>query len=241
MDFDLEELTPDTPNGRLCQVKVSKLSPMQNAVGFDEVNDKIARYSAKSKADLKDYLLVHPVPVVIGNGGNFYLTDHHHLANALWKTAEGKNEAGIDTKNVRVVVKVQYNIAPLKGYHFWKEMHKARLVYLFDNYGGGPMRPKDLCAHIKDLSNDPYRSLAWEVRSRYGYSKSPHAFAEFLWADFFRIRIVIDNWILKDKLRGADVLISHLPEEQKKDIIDEAMHLARSPEAAGMPGYLGTG
>jgi hypothetical protein len=79
------------------------------------------------------------------------------------------------------------------------------------------------------------------VRSRYGYGKSPHAFAEFLWADFFRIRIVIDNWILKDKLRGADVLISNLPEDQKKDIIDEAMHLARSPEAAGMPGYLGIG
>lgn len=66
-------------------------------VGFDEVNDKIARYSAKSKEDLKDYLLVQPVPVVIGNGGNFYLTDHHHLANALWKTSEGENEAGIDT------------------------------------------------------------------------------------------------------------------------------------------------
>jgi len=241
MDFDLEELTPETPNGRLCQVKVSKLSPMQNAVGFDEVNDKVARYSAKSKADLKDYLLVHPVPVIIGNGGNFYLTDHHHLANALWKTAEGKNAAGIDTGNVRVVVKVQYNIAPLKAYHFWKEMHKARLVYLFDNYGGGPIRPKDLCPHIKDLTNDPYRSLAWEVRTRYGYGKSPHAFAEFLWADFFRIRIIIDNGILKDKLRGSDMLIGNLSEEAKKDIIDEAMHLARSPEAAGMPGYLGVG
>jgi len=46
---------------------------------------------------------------------------------------------------------------------------------------------------------------------RWGYGKRPHAFAEFLWANFFRIRI----------------------------IIDEAMHLARSPEAAGMPVYLG--
>jgi hypothetical protein len=241
MDFDLEELTSEAPSGRLCQVKVSKLNPTQNAVGFDEVNDKIARYSAKSKVDLKDYLLVHPIPVVIGNGGNFYLTDHHHLNNALWKTAEGKNKAGIDTKSVRVVAKVQYNIGPLKGYHFWKEMHKARLLYLFDNYGGGPIRPKDLCTHIKDLTNDPYRSLAWEVRSRYGYAKSPHAFAEFLWADFFRIRIIIDTGILKDKMREADVLIDSLSEDQKKDVIDEAMHLARSPEAAGMPGYLGAG
>jgi len=241
MDFDLQELTSETPAGVRCQVKVSKLKPTQNAAGFDEVNDKIARYSAKSKADLKDYLIVHPVPVVIGNGGQFYLTDHHHLANALWKTAEGKNEAGIDTGNVRVAVSVLHNIAPLKGYHFWKVMQETRLLYLFDNYGGGPIRPKDLCQHIKDLANDPYRSLAWEVRTRYGYGKSPHAFAEFLWADFFRIRIIIDNWILKDKIRGSDVLIGNLPEDQKKDLIDEAMNLARSPEAAGMPGYLGNG
>jgi hypothetical protein len=79
------------------------------------------------------------------------------------------------------------------------------------------------------------------VRNRYGYSKSPHAFAEFLWADFFRIRIIIDNWILKDKTRGADVLISALPEEQRKHVIDLAMQCARSPEARGLPGYLGPG
>ena len=240
MDLDLEELTSESPVGMRCQVKLNDLRPTQSAAGFDEVNDKIARYSAKSKADLRDYLLTHPVPVVIGNGGLFYLTDHHHLCNALWKTAEGKNKAGIDTGNARVVVAVQYNLAPLKGYHFWKTMHQARLLYLFDNYGGGPMRPKDLCTHVKHLANDPYRSLAWEVRSRYGYSKSPHAFAEFVWADFFRVRIIIDNWILKDKIRGSEILFSKLPAEQKQEIIDEAMQVARSPEARGMPGYHGS-
>ena len=239
MKFNLPDLTSKTPMGTLCQVKVSDLKPTQNAAGFDEVNDKIARYSAKSSSDLSDYLLVHPVPIIVGNGGKFYLTDHHHLANALWKTAEGDNKAGIDTKNVRVVAQVQNNLTALTGYHFWKSMQRARLVYLFDNYGGGPIRPKDLCPHIKDLANDPYRSLAWEVRTRYGYGKSPHAFAEFLWANFFRIRIIIDNWILKDKIRGSNILFSNLPAEHKKEIIDEAMDLARSSEAKGMPGYLG--
>jgi hypothetical protein len=239
MNFELPELTAETPAGVLCQVKISDLKPTQNAVGFDEVNNKIARYRAKSKADLFDYLMVHEVPVVIGNGGQFYLTDHHHLANAFWKTAKSKNKAGVRTENARVVVSVQHNRAGLVGYHFWKAMQKGRLVYLFDNYGGGPMRPKDLCTHIKDLANDPYRSLAWEVRTRYGYGKSPHAFAEFLWANFFRIRIVIDNWILKDKMRGSDILLSKLLDDHKKDIIDEAMELAKSPEAKGMPGYNG--
>ena len=239
MDFGLEECTSKTPAGVRCQLKVAELRPTQNAVGFDEVNDKVARYSAKDKDDLKDYLIVHPVPVVIGNGGKFYLTDHHHLANALWKTAGGKNKAGIDTENVRIAVTVLHNLAELKGYHFWKAMHEARLIYLYDHTGGGPIRPKDLHRHVKDLLNDPYRGLAWAVRTRYGYNKDPHPFAEFLWADFFRIRIIIDNWILRDKIRGKDVLISKLPEDQRKDIIDLAMHWARSPEARGMPGYIG--
>ena len=52
-------------------MEVADLNPTQNAVGFDEVNDKIARYSVKSKRDLRDYSLVHPVPVMIGNGGKF--------------------------------------------------------------------------------------------------------------------------------------------------------------------------
>ncbi len=241
MNFDLPELTDKTPGGMLCQVKVSDLKPTQNAVGFDEVNDKVARYSAKSKEDLREYLLVHSIPVVIGNGGLFYLTDHHHMTNALWKTAACKNKSGISKENLRVVVTVLLNRAGLKDYYFWKAMHKLRLVYLFDNYGGGPIRPMDLCGHIKDLSNDPYRSLAWEVRKRYGYGKSPHAFSEFLWANFFRIRIVIDNWTLKDKIRGEDVLLNELPMEHREEIIDEAMQLARSPEAMGMPGYSGPG
>jgi len=177
MDLDLEECTSKTPIGVRCQLKVAALTPTQNAVGLDEVNDKVARYSAKTKADLKDYLIVHPVPIVIGNGGKFYLTDHHHLANALWKTAEGKNKAGIDTKNARVAVTVLHNFASLKGYHFWKAMHEARLVYLYDHNGGGPIRPKDLLPHVKD---------------------------------------------------------------QRKDLIDMAMQWARSPEARGMPGYIGT-
>ncbi len=33
----------------------------------------------------------------------------------------------------------------------------------------------------------------------------------------------------------------HKPEDHRKDVIDEAMHLARSPEAADLPGYLGPG
>ncbi len=49
MNFYVPDLTADSPEGALCQVRVADLKPTQNAVGFDEVNDKITRYSAKSK------------------------------------------------------------------------------------------------------------------------------------------------------------------------------------------------
>jgi hypothetical protein len=54
MDFGLEECTSKTPMGSRCQLRLDALSPTQNAVGLDEVNDKVARYSAKTKDDLKD-------------------------------------------------------------------------------------------------------------------------------------------------------------------------------------------
>ena len=54
MDFGLKECTSETPMGSRCQLRLDALSPTQNAVGLDEVNDKVARYSAKTKDDLKD-------------------------------------------------------------------------------------------------------------------------------------------------------------------------------------------
>jgi hypothetical protein len=41
------------------------------------------------------------------------------------------------------------------------------------------------------LIDDPYRSLAGYVRDAGGFAKTPTAFAEFLWADFFRPRVRI--------------------------------------------------
>jgi len=42
---------------------------------------------------------------------------------------------------------------------------------------------------IKDLDDDPFRSLAGELRRAGGYAKDTTPFSEFLWADFLRRRI----------------------------------------------------
>jgi hypothetical protein len=239
MDFDLDECTIKTPTGTFSQMRINSLSPTQNAVGFDEVNDKVSRFSTKSENALKDYLLVHSIPIVIGNGDRFYVIDHHHLVSALWKVAKGKNKAGLTPENTTVVVQVMRNWRHLQGFHFWQSMFKARWVHLFDPNGGGPISPDSLIEHVKGLKNDPYRSLSWYVRKRYGYAKSEEPFAEFLWAEFFRHRVLLDARILKGDVREEDFLIGDLPEDARTALIDKAWNYTRSPEAAGLPGFLG--
>lgn len=241
MAFGLEECTLNSPQGNICQLKIKDLSPTQNAVGYDEINNKVERIRKKNSNELQDYLISRPVPIIIGNGNKFYLIDHHHLTHSLWKVAKGKNKSGMTTDNARVIVEVLRNWRQLRDYQFWKAMFEARWVYLFDHNGAGPLQPKELFKHVKDLLNDPYRSLSWLVRKRYGYVKSEAPFAEFLWADFFRIRMILDKDTLKNKKPAGDILINKLREEHRKELIDLAMFLASTPEAAGLPGYLGRG
>jgi hypothetical protein len=127
----------------------------------------------------------------------------------------------------------------LEEYNFWKAMHDAAWVYLFDQAGGGPLQPSQLPKHIKDLRNDPYRGLAWYVRSHFGYSKRPADFAEFRWAQYFRMRMILDNDILRNKAESSDVLLSKMKQEDRERIVEQAIALAKSPEAAGLPGYSG--
>lgn len=240
MDFDYEECTPTAHRGgQLYQLRVADLHPTQCGVGMDEVNARVESMRKKSHDDLLAYLITRPVPIVIGNTDKYYLTDHHHLARAVWEVAHGKNEAGIDESNARVAVEVIYNWAVLKDYNFWKTMHDNRWLYLFDHMGGGPLQPSALPAHVKDLRNDPYRGLAWYVRTHFGYNKMPADFAEFQWAQFFRMRMILDNRLLKNQIEDVDILLAKMKDADRQALIEEAIHLANSSEAAGLPGYNG--
>ncbi|MBF0161945.1 MAG: ParB/Srx family N-terminal domain-containing protein [Magnetococcales bacterium] len=246
---DLPFLKADAVVGSVGQLLVKDLKPTQMAVGMDETAEKEKKYAKMDDQELDNYLLTHMVPVVIGNGGNFYLIDHHHLSFALWGAA-GKSEKERkftrDQEKVAVVAQVVSNWKPITGYAFWKSMNDAHWLYPFDHLGGGPLKPGQLPKHIKELKNDPYRSLAWYVRNRYGYTKSAGnaIFAEFKWAEFFRNLVMLDNKILDDSDKDAtteNVMISKLKEDKQQELIDFAIYLAKSPAAAGLPGYLGNG
>jgi hypothetical protein len=78
--------------------------------------------------------------------------------------------------------------------------------------------PKTLTA----LVDDPYRSLAGELRRLGGYAKDMTPFAEFLWADYLRLKI---------------------PEKRvRKDFdkaLKDALACAHDPDARYLPGWSG--
>jgi hypothetical protein len=76
--------------------------------------------------------------------------------------------------------------------------------------------------HLEKLIDDPYRSLAGYVRNAGGYDKTPTAFAEFVWADFFRRHIPVED--LHANFQAA---------------VQAAIPLAKSKFAKTLPGYNG--
>jgi hypothetical protein len=80
----------------------------------------------------------------------------------------------------------------------------------------------DIPKTVLQLKDDPFRSLAGELRRAGGFAKDTTPFSEFLWADFFRRKI-------KRKTVEADFAAA----------IERALRLARSEEAEYLPGWCG--
>lgn len=196
---------------KLHEVEIHRLRPTQITVGFIEVHDKRVKLEAMKKHEQKAFLLEHAIPAVWGPDGKLYITDHHHLGRAA-------EEAGIESG----FFSVEDDLSKLPIAQFWPRMSAAKRAHPIDQHG-------KLCSfelipnHLARLLDDPYRSLAGYVRDAGGYDKSPAAFCEFLWADFFRPRVAIGP-------THADFLTA----------VAAALKLAASPAAATLPGYKGT-
>ncbi len=169
-----------------------------------------------------------------------YLVDHHHLVRAIYDALHERYG-----KDICVFAKVLGNGSSLEEVYFWKTMHEQNWVYLFDGFGGGPRPPATLPAHIKDLGYDPYRSLAWLVREHHGYLKNNAPFSEFKWANFFRSRILLHQDLLAGKSTFDDFAIEidkygkFKFTDDGREVLDEALFLASSAEARGLPGFRG--
>jgi hypothetical protein len=191
-------------------VPIADLRPTQITVGLREVEAKRKRFRDLSPHAGETFLGRHMIPCVLGPKGRHYIIDNHHLARAL-------HDEGVPA----VLVAVMADLAALSKTSFWTYLDNRSWCHPYDTDG----RRTDFDAipkSVDNLADDPYRSLAGELRHAGGYAKDLAPFAEFLWADFLRSRI-------KMKLIEAD------PESAR----NKALLLAKSKEASFLPGWCG--
>jgi len=207
---ELAEFNPSMPPGTPCQVAIEKVHPTQFAVGYWEVKQRAANIARHGPVRLEIYEEEHVALLVVGPGGEPYLIDGHHLCLAMLKAERGK------TVEARVVA----NWRDLPVLEFWSKMRERNYVYPYDNQGRGPLEVEKLPKKVTELTDDPYRSLAWAVRNRGGFQKTMVSFAEFRWADYFRKRIGIGP-----KARDFE------------KAVQAALKISHSAEARNLPGY----
>ena len=81
---------------------------------------------------------------------------------------------------------------------------------------------RDIPKSVVELVDDPFRSLAGELRRAGGFAKDTTPFSEFLWADFLRRRM---------KRKEVERDFDHA--------VEEALELAKSDAADYLPGWCG--
>ena len=191
-------------------VKIDDLRPTQMTVGFREVARKRHAWRERVNRDGPDYLGKHMLPAVVGPKGRMWIVDNHHLARAL-------HDEGVEDVLVRVIA----DLSHVKERLFKTFLDNRNWLHPYD--ADRRRQPSgDIPRHVGKLKDDPYRSLAGELRRAGGYAKSEVPFTEFLWADYLR------HQIPAKKL-----------EEDFEAALEKALKLARNPPCGYLPGWAG--
>jgi hypothetical protein len=195
---------------RVKPVPLADLRPTQMTVGLREVREKRKRWQKISPEKDADFLGKHMIPVILGPKDRHYVIDHHHLGLAL-----------LEEKIEHILVTVVANLSTLEKDAFWVFLDNRGWTHPFDE-NGQRRTYADVPKSLSDLVDDPFRSLAGELRRAGGYAKDTTPFAEFLWADFLRRRI-------KRALVDKDF----------EQALEKALQFAKSEDANFLPGWCG--
>ena len=187
---------------------LSELRPTQMTVGMREVEKRREAWRARDPSDRDKFFASHMVPTILGPGKRRYLIDHHHLARALI-------EEGIES----VFITTVSDLSKVDEDLFWNMMDYHGWTHPFDGKGRR-CDYEDLPETVKDIQDDPYRSLAGELRNIGGFAKDLTPYTEFVWADFFRRRIKAKTIV--DDFDAA---------------LASALALAKSGDADYLPGW----
>ena len=194
----------------LTPVAIETLRPTQITVGMREVRDKRKALRTRQIKKIGRFLGDHMIPVILGPKGRHYIIDHHHLALAL---------LGEGIENVLVTVIA--DLSMLERDQFWVVLDHHSWVHPYDQ-DGCRVDFAHIPKNVNKMKDDPFRSLAGELRRAGGFAKDTTPFSEFLWADFLRRRI------------GRRRV-----ERNFSATIREAMKLAKTPDARYLPGWCG--
>ena len=205
---------PNTREPILQPVSILSLRPTQMTVGMREVEEKRKRLREYMKQHSRkkqgEFLGRHMIPVVLGPDKRYYVVDHHHLARAL-------HEEGVESAIVTVIA----DLTMVDRDAFWGVLDNKRWVYPYD--AKGERRDfVDIPKAVADLKDDPFRSLAGELRRAGGFAKDTTPFSEFLWADFLRRRLA---------RKSVDANF--------EKAIEKALALAKGKDAVYLPGWCG--
>src|SRR5262245_27212725 len=141
-------------------VAIADLRPTQMTVGIREVEEKRKRWHDESKKKGDDFLGKHMIPVVLGPKDRHYIIDHHHLVRAL-------HDEGVEN----ILVTVVKNLRTLEPDSFWFVLNNHSWMHPYDDEGR--LRPyKDLPKTVAKLKDDPFRSLAGELRRAGGFPRT---------------------------------------------------------------------
>ena len=162
----------DTREPLLTPVPITELRPTQITVGMREVKAKRKHWREEGTKKDAEFLGKHMIPVILGPKQRHYVIDHHHLSLAL-------HEEGVKD----ILVTVVANLSKLEKDAFWVVLDNRSWMHPFDDQGRR-RDYADIPKAVTDLVDDPFRSLAGELRLAGGYAKDTTPFSEFLWADF---------------------------------------------------------
>ncbi|MDD5304590.1 MAG: ParB-like protein [Elusimicrobia bacterium] len=197
------------------KTRILDLKPMQIPAGMLEVQEKARALRDMKSKETEAWLKDGSVPVIEDYKGRKRPVDHHHEARAAW-------EADLDEVYTHRYFddEMHGRLKALPRDQFYAVTRAMGLFYDRDQFGVGPHDPNHLPEDVRSLADDPYRSVAWQVRKRGGYDKSSIPFAEFKWAQYFRERV-------QTYPTRADF---------EKSVL-EAMKIVHDPAAKGLPGY----
>jgi len=151
----------------IAPVEIGDLRPTQISLGMREVEERRAQWRERKGKDLEEFLARHVVPTVMGPKERHYLLDHHHLVRAM-----------IDQGVKTIMVSVTADLSSLGDTSFWVVLDNRSLCHPYDGEG----RRRDFKAipkSIAKMEDDPFRSLAAELRRAGGFAKVPIPFSEF--------------------------------------------------------------